>query len=115
MNAHDVAAILELLQELRDMYEYDKFDKDRTTRITKKQKTETLWNDILNLLGEARQRDIARFDGWLQRVEDALDTGGDVAKLITLGMRLTEQRAQLLKLDARAAIPLVPQTLIAAQ
>lgn len=115
MRAKGMAAVLELIEELRKAVsrEREAATGRRDDRVRAAQAVETLWTDLATLLNEENQQALARLDAWLLRVEAQLEAGGEVTKLVELGLKLTDRRAQLLKLDARATIQPVPMQWVA--
>lgn len=74
-------------------------------KVTQDEKVKALWTDVLRLLNAEQQANVARFDAWLQRIEDQLEAGGDTVKLIDVGLKVTDRRSRELKLDARTVPP----------
>lgn len=108
MRATSMITLAELLREVRDLSSVQKFPGygSRMQRTVDAQRVEALWGDIAQLLDDERQSQVARFDAWLQKIDDQLTEsgGGDTAKLIEIGLKVADRRAQVLKLDARTEV-----------
>lgn len=104
VNAAGLAAVLEVVGELRAAIDTQE-RVHQSGQYRARVRVEELWTDLGRLLDEQQQEEVRRYDGWLKRVEDELDKGGNVKHYVELGMKLATQRAAVVRLDARTAIP----------
>ena len=104
MDTHGLAALLEIINDLRSTIEREPPSWRREDRVAHAARIEGYWSDLTQLLDEERQTEVARLDRWLAQIEQDLASGGDTAKLIALGLRVADRRSRVLKLDARTVI-----------
>jgi hypothetical protein len=108
MNAAGLAAVLQVIGELRAAIDIYPPPKERHRIIQARKRVEELWTDVARLLDEQHQEEVRRYDGWLKRIEDEFEAGGNVKNLVELGLKVAQQRAAVVRLDVRTVIPPSP-------